>query len=156
MSWELPQAALKFLERRIDRRAVVVELGSGDGTPELADLCGRLYSVEHNPDWIGKHPLSTNYIDAPIVDGWYDVDALTKSLPEHYDALVIDGPPGNIGRGGFLTHIDMFRDVPMLFDDIQRRPEYDLAVGVATARKKNISMHYGVDGRAFATVGWPA
>ena len=49
----------------------------------------------------------------------------------------MDGPPGNIGRHGLMAHLDLFPDVPFLFDDTNRSPERELALGYWKTRQKN-------------------
>jgi len=146
--------AIAFLAKRLTRKCNVVELGSGAGTPLIADMCERLYSIEHDAAWIGMYPFDTNYIPAPIVDGWYDPEVIARCMPKEYDCIVVDGPPGRIGRGGFLDNLDLFEDVPMLFDDTHRQTERDLAIAVAMRRDLNISLHYTKEHRGFATVGF--
>lgn len=102
----------------------VLELGSGAGTEELLKNY-TVYSVEHDTNWLDKFP--TNYIYAPIKDGWYDTQELKKKLPTKYDLILVDGPTGKIGRRGFLKHINLFNtNVPIVFDDIHREAENKL------------------------------
>ena len=115
--WALRPAALAAVCNEIviaDRREVV-ELGSGVSTVVLGRLlgqrCGRLSSVEHDPDWAGvvRGLLETNglgdavrLIEGPLephplaLDGaqWYSEAALV-ALPDDIDLLLVDGPPGN-------------------------------------------------------------
>ena len=59
--------------------------------------------------------------------GWYDPDDLFPNLPKEYDLILVDGPGGRWGRGGFYKHIDNFNtDVPMIFDDIHRTQDSDV------------------------------
>jgi hypothetical protein len=59
--------------------------------------------------------------------GWYDAGVIRTSLTFDYDLILIDGPNGSIGRGGFLKHLELFNTaVPMIFDDIQRPAEHSL------------------------------
>ena len=42
--------------------------------------------------------------------------------------MIIDGPNGNIGRSGILSHLDLFSwDYPILIDDLQREKEFELS-----------------------------
>lgn len=152
--WMLPDEAVEFISRRVKPHWTIVELGSGKGSKALANLVpqGRLFSVEHDPTWVGVCGSST-YIHAPIRNGWYDADILREQLPPRYDCIVVDGPPGGIGRMGFLKNLELFRDVPIIVDDAHRKPEFELAVAVAGARNKSMSIHY-VNRRAFASLGW--
>ena len=81
-----------------------------------------LFKVEDNdkytpPKLPGEH--------TPTQIGWYDYKILTEKLKDlKYDLILIDGPNGAIGRGGFLKHIDIFNTkVPIIFDDINREAE---------------------------------
>lgn len=151
--WSLPPEVFAFLRKRLLPSAAVVELGSGEGTRELVRCFGRVHTVEHDPEWLGKVE-GARYIHAPIVNGWYDIDALGKGLPLRYDCLIVDGPPGSIGRGGLARFLSVFNQVPVVLDDVHRKAEYELAVRVAKQRGENLSIHYLKSGRAFATVGW--
>lgn len=116
-------STLGWIRGRFPLGSSILELGSGDGT--TGNLCRgyKLYSVEHNPEWVGRH--LSNYIYAPIVKGWYSV-SIRKSLPELYDLLIVDGPPGKL-RKGIIRHFDMFRkDAIILVDDAERVWERDV------------------------------
>ena len=47
----LAQGAIKFCDRRLDRRMVAVETGSGRSSAWFAKRVGRLTSVEHDAGW---------------------------------------------------------------------------------------------------------
>lgn len=118
--------------------SIMLELGSGSATGEFCKHY-KVYSIEHNSFWVGKHP--SNYIHAPIKDyqtySWYDVDIIKQNLPPKYDFILIDGPPKNIGREGFLINIDLFdTSVPLIFDDVNRGEELELVKKVS--QKLNI------------------
>ncbi len=150
-AWALPSEVHAFLRARLPSTAAVVELGSGTGTAELVRCFGRVHTVEHDPAWLNKVE-GAHYIHAPIVGDWYDPAALR--LPNRYDCLIVDGPPGSIGRGGLVWNLDRFLDVPTVVDDVHRRVEFELAVTLAKRRDKHLSIHYLKCGRAFATLGW--
>ena len=57
--------------------------------------------------------------------GWYDPDVVKASLPDEYDLILVDGPNGQFGRGGFYKYLDWFNtDVPIIIDDIGRECEF--------------------------------
>lgn len=117
----------------------MIELGSGWASGEFSKHYN-VWSVEHNARWIGKY--DTNYIHAPIIDGWYSTEALKEHLPKDYGLILVDGPPGSIGRGKFFDNIDLFKtDVIIIFDDVQRDPEYNLMVKVANHLDRTIEIH---------------
>jgi hypothetical protein len=152
-NWALPDEVFSFLRHRLTASSAVVELGSGTGTARLVQMFGRVHTVEHDPAWLNKVE-GAHYIHAPILGEWYDPDAL-KALPKTYDCLIVDGPPGYIGRSGMGWYLSLFNPVPTVVDDVHRKPEFDLAVAIAKARKTDLSIHYLRNGRAFATLGWP-
>lgn len=105
----------------------ILELGAGDvSTPALTKFY-TVYSVEDNPVYVGKYP--SNYILAPLVDGWYDADILRKKLPSRYDLILLDGPVGHPNaRMGFINNIDLFdTKVPIIVDDVWRDTEREIA-----------------------------
>lgn len=127
----ISQELYSFIREQLPEGGTLLELGSGWGTGQLAQYFS-VTSVEHNPKWVGRY--ASNYIYAPIRDGWYDVNVLKERLPTDYQLLLVDGPPGTIGRDGFLNHLDLFHtDIPIIFDDIGREEEYQLMVQVAEA-----------------------
>jgi len=123
----------------------VVEFGSGTGTKDLVDLELNVFSVEHNAYWVDfgrKAGIGSDYQHAPIVPlpekingfpkqvDWYDVDAVeavceravATSREGHVDHVLVDGPPGEIGRAGVLYsikhgHLDVSNAV-IFIDDI--------------------------------------
>ena len=152
--WSLPREAATWLRDHVRPNSTVHELGSGEGTLRLAEWFD-VVTVEHDEEYLDMFPSSEciHYIHCPIVGNWYDAEVLRAQLPARYSAIVVDGPPGNIGRWGFMEHLDMFADVPILFDDIHRAPERELAMAVAHERKQSLSMHLLTDDRAFGVVG---
>ena len=71
----------------------------------------------------------------PNDKGWYDVEVLKKEIPENYDLILVDGPWGQIGRGGFIKNLNIFRtDVPIIIDDVQRKEEIELVKAVEERR----------------------
>ena len=76
--------------------------------------------------------------NGPVQKGWYDHNILNEKLKGlSYDLILIDGPNGVIGRGGFLKHLDMFNtNVPIIFDDINREAEKQMMVKVSEILKR--------------------
>lgn len=79
-------------------------------------------------------------IVAPIAPNggraWYDAETLKERLPlaGEYDLLLVDGPPGHVGRLGMLEHLDLFDlTVPIVVDDVQRNAERYLLRKIADA-----------------------
>lgn len=131
----------------------VLELGSGSGSQAMHELGATVTSVEHDEAYVLKYP-DVNYIHAPIVNGWYDTKVLREQLPAHYDVVVVDGPPGAIGRGGLFSNLDLFdTSKPFIFDDVHRPAEQELLFKVARYLGKPYSIHVLVDGRAFGSIG---
>jgi len=151
--WSITEQHLSWLSSRLPENKTILELGSGNGTYHLC-VNWKVFSVEHDPRFLHRHGSST-YIHAPIVDGWYDVQVLKSQLPKHYDLLIIDGPPGTIGRTKMLEHLDLFcLDVPIMVDDTHRIAERKIAteLGKLLDRKPLITMCK--DGRSFAVLDY--
>lgn len=156
--WAAPAEIHDFIEGYFccSARVIVLELGSGSGSATLVNKSWveSVHSIEHDPEYVGKHP-GVNYIHAPIVNGWYDTRVLREQLPEQYDVILVDGPPGAIGRGGLFSNLDLFDTTkPMVFDDVHRQPEQELIFKVARYLDNNYSIHVLRDGRAFGTIGF--
>ena len=128
--WMMPKAATDWIEQHIAKGSNVLEFGSGDGSEGLARRYN-LHSIEHDPAYIGK--TKSNYIHASIVEnrsstvngeqGWYDPEVFNK-IPESVELIIVDGPPGEIGRSGLLEHLHLMPDwTYMLVDDTDREAE---------------------------------
>jgi len=113
--------------------STILECGSGYGSAKLAEHY-TVYSIEHDRRWVNKYK-EPNYIYAPIIKRWYSVKAIQDNMPEHYDMILVDGPLGRIGRGGFFNNLDLFKTdgVIIVFDDINRKAEWDLMIRVGHA-----------------------
>ena len=119
----------------------ILEFGSGEGTKILTSVFN-VTSIEHDIEWVGIDPKS-NYIHAPFVDGWYDVSKL-QGLNRHFDAILIDGPNGHLGRHGLLDNLELFDfNTLIVMDDINRKPEMNIFKELIKNREYSIFM--GID-----------
>ena len=139
-----------WLIDNIEHGSSVLELGSGKGTRLLCKYF-QMHSIEHDKNWIGL--ADTNYIYAPIRYNWYDVGILKKELKNiEYNAFIIDGPPGTIGRFGAFSHINLFKqDVPYILDDVNRPAELFLTKKIAQRQNRNMEIFKG-KGKNFAVI----
>ena len=111
----------------ITKGSRILELGSGDGTKILAEHY-TMFSIENNKDWLNKY--DSIYIYAPIVNGWFDVEAIKRQIPKDYDFILVDAPPAftEEARMGFYHNINLFNtNVPIIIDDTHRAGEKRLA-----------------------------
>ena len=137
-SWSITEELFNLIRDILPAGKTILELGSGEGTAKLLEHYN-VYSIEHSRRWLNKIE-GGNYIHAPIkqytyrgdngVDKgyrWYDVDKL-KDLPE-YDLLLVDGPPGTVGRMGVVHNGYLFdMTVPIIIDDTHRDEERRIAI----------------------------
>lgn len=119
--WSAELDMINWIKSSIQPGSVMVELGSGDGTTRLLSKNYILYSVEHDLRWVNKY-AAARYIYAPLVDDWYNEGILTSRLPDQYSLLIVDGPPSNC-RPNIIHHLSLFRNIPMVIDDIERPGE---------------------------------
>lgn len=118
----------------------IVEFGAGEVSTQILCQFYDLYSIEHDLQWIGKY--NSTYIHAKLVNGWYDPESIRESLPESYDLILIDGPPGEGNRNGILDNLDLIRtDVPIIVDDTAREGERQLAAKLAEKLGKQIQVY---------------
>lgn len=128
--WMLPEEVFYWLEKNIEHDSKILEFGSGQGTVRL-NKNFQVTSVEHNEEFLN---LGNNeYILARITPnkvsqehsqtGWYDINVL-NDLPNKVKVIIIDGPPGDIGRMGILQ---VLHELPisnwMIVDDTDRLDE---------------------------------
>lgn len=140
-SVSISDTTLDFIRSILPEGSTILEFGSGEGTVRLSEYY-KMYSVENQTEWQDRFPDATTYIncdtkwydDAFTVPemssqqrAWYDPDMLLGKLPKEYDLILIDGPGGQYGRGGFLKYLEHFNtDLPMIFDDANRPAELEL------------------------------
>ena len=145
--WAISEELYQWIIDNLKANKTILELGSGSGTIELTKKY-KVYSVEHNERWIG-HAKDTNYIYAPIVQysdyKWYSLVGLEVLKVLKYDLILVDGPPGNVGREGFLHNLHLFdTSVPIIIDDTNRISELMLAKDVAKKLNKKMIYFTGV------------
>ena len=127
-----------FIRSVLPEGKVLLELGSGWTSGQFSQYY-IVYSIEHSSRWLGKY--NTNYIYVPIKNKWYNPGILKAKLPDNYDLILVDGPPEYFGRHGFYTYLDLFNtNLPIVFDDINRKAEYRLMIRVAQKLQREISI----------------
>ncbi len=136
--WSICRKLYNVVVSILPEGSTMLELGSGWASGEFSKKY-TVYSIEHDKQWLDKY--TTNYIYAPLVDGWYSREHLVKSIPKDYGLILVDGPPGEIGRGKFFDNLDLFNtDVPILFDDVNRDAEYDLMMRVSKFLNREVKI----------------
>ena len=131
----------EFILKNIPFGKSILEFGSGTGTHLLGQFY-KMHSIEHDRKFIGLTDRSS-YIYAPLTDHtharfphhkqWYDVDIIMDYVKDiNYDVILVDGPPGHVGRAGFLSHMDLFEfDGKMLIlDDVDRDDEFRMFIEI--------------------------
>jgi hypothetical protein len=134
-NWMIPKEAIEWIFENIPKGSTILELGSGYGT-EILSKSYKMYSIEQDKDLLNK--FDSNYIYAPISDGFYSRDFL-KNLPEKYDLIIIDGPTKSSGgRLGLIDNIDLFKlDCNILIDDVHREDELTLLIKISEIVKRD-------------------
>jgi hypothetical protein len=135
----------EWIRANIPDGSLIFEIGSGPVSTQHLCKHYRMISVEHDEEYIGV--FTSDYVHAPLVDDWYDVDAVSRKLTaikekdEVYDLLLIDGPVGSENRAGFIEHIEMFDlRCPVIVDDIARPMEQLIAEEVSRKTGRAIQM----------------
>ncbi len=160
--WRFSPGLIRWIKDRIPQGSNILEFGSGEGSIELSEHYN-IFCIEHDMEWIKFGQSShVNYIHAPLkehkqVEGfehsfWYDPRPIVKALENiKYGTVIIDGPPGCIGRSGFLKYIDYF-DLSgnLLMDDFHREKEAKLAVKISRIIKRPFTVKDAWEGKAWA------
>jgi hypothetical protein len=124
--WSISKEMFDWISNNIPDGSTIVELGSGRGTKELVKKYV-VYSIEHDIEWVGFEEKS-NYIYAPLVDGWYDVSIVKNELPEKYDLLIVDGPIRE-DRINFIKNYGIFNtNIPIIIDDTNRIEDKEMSI----------------------------
>ena len=131
-----------FIRSVLPEGKVLLELGSGWASGQFSQYY-TVYSIEHSLQWLGKY--NTNYIHAPIKNKWYNPGILREKLPDNYDLILVDGPPGFAGsatnRYGFYTYLDLFKtDLTIVFDDVHRKADYELMIRVGKKLQRDVAI----------------
>jgi hypothetical protein len=164
--FSLQPAVYTAIDNLVPLGGTILELGSGLGDAKLIEKYN-VYAVEHDSVWLDKVP-GVNYIHAPLTPikptrwhpqhgGWYDPSTLKRIVPQlKYDLLIVDGPPGDVGRGGYLKYWDIFDpSVPVIMDDVHRYEEWKMLRVLSDKMKKNIILPPTGTERLFAVFGTP-
>ena len=147
--WSISKQLFDHICTILPEGSTILELGSGWASGEFSKHY-TVYSIEHDRYWLGKY--DTNYIYAPIKNRWYDSNVLKKSLPVHYDLILVDGPPELIGREGFYTFLNLFdTSAIIIFDDIHRKKDRDLMIAVAQKLERPYKV-YGRPEKLYAVI----
>jgi hypothetical protein len=145
----------EWIESNLPKGSAILELGSGKGTARMVKNY-TVYSVEHSQKWMNRY--GSNYIYAPIKNGWYDIGAVKRGIPEHYDLLLVDGPPRKIdgekiGRMPLADHLDLFdTDVTIIVDDSDRGREMKLLKQMVEKMGRDYKNYRGRDHRGKSTI----
>jgi hypothetical protein len=148
--WMLPESAMSWIESTLPNGAHILEFGSGHGTDRLARRFEML-SVEHDAEWVERCP--TPCIHAPIEEnatsfaageqGWYRLSVVLESIPTDLDLVIVDGPPGSIGRTGLLQSLHALpSDVPFIVDDVHRQAESALFMQLEAWHSGSATWHW--------------
>jgi hypothetical protein len=150
-----------FIDIKNINPAGILEFGSGTGTVELCKLTN-VYSIEHDNNWINK--AASTYIHTPLENikrvnsifpkhtRYYSDSVLRDKLPKiinNYSLVLVDGPPGQIGRSGILNYLDILNmKAHFIFDDTDRPEEEKLVQEfVKISGKQIISEHKSTGGK---------
>ncbi len=140
--WSITEELFDYIQTHLPQGSTILELGSGWASGQLSKNY-TVYSIENNPYWLNR--FKTNYIHAPIVNKWYDVEVIRTSLPDNYDLILVDGPLGRIGREGFIENISLFntQNKLIIVDDVDRKAEYKLLMDLAQHLNRNTEIYSG-------------
>jgi len=118
--WAISKELFEWILENLPKGSTILELGSG-----------------------------SNYIYAPLIDGWYDVEILKNELPKHYDLLLVDGPVGE-NRINIINHYEMFKqNIPIIIDDTNRENDRNMSIFLSEKLDKKITLSVGCEDKIF-------
>jgi hypothetical protein len=163
--WALPAAAFDWILANIEGGSTIVEFGSGEGTAALAAAGYVVISLEHDARFAGAYRGPNAFVyHAPLspatddLTPWYDRSVVRQALNRPPNAapvalVIIDGPPGDVGRDGVLDNLDLLpQSAPILVDDTHRPAEAAMARLLAEHLGAPTEVHAAGDGRTFTVV----
>jgi len=136
--WSIEAGLFNWMRENLDKGKIILEFGSGNMTKNLCNFWN-VYSIEENKDWTGK--FHNQYIYAPIVDNWYDMEVLKKELPKKADLILVDGPAHG-ARTGFNENFEILKIIDLeadiyVFDDVERAADNKCYLEIVKILKKN-------------------
>jgi len=150
--------------RAATTKGPILECGSGMTTLMMGLLAGRrgvkTYSLEHIDEWRARVLEAIEHFQIPNVEilhtplrdfagfSWYD--APSAKLPESFDLVICDGPPGETvgGRYGLLPMMRerLGKGAVILLDDTERPGEAAVLQRWMSEECFNFTMHESADG----------
>lgn len=133
-----------YILNNFPKGSSMLEFGSGENT-KLFTKKFKVTSIEHDKNYIGL-AKNSNYIYAPIKNGWFDISKLDSLKNKKFDIILVDAPPSDIGRIGLLYNLHYFNwDAVIIFDDTNRTNEAMVCANfVVRFRPKNITLFKGL------------
>lgn len=132
--------AYLWIRRNVERGGSILELGGGLVSTRLLHKRFRLFTIESDTRYLNL--FSSTYIFAPLDDsGWYDRTAIDRAkLSPMVDLLIVDGPPGHVGRQGIIQfHYCLPKAKFILIDDTDRQAEFKLSIDLAAKLGGNVA-----------------
>jgi hypothetical protein len=126
----------------------IIEFGAGQTSRVLsawsAETGGKVFTIDHDPDWVEKSRHSVlsklhRIVHAPLQAGplgqWYDLASFTEQFPEtRADLIIVDGPVGTRrwSRAGIIAEFPMLSrpECVVLWDDLDRFGDLESFAGL--------------------------
>lgn len=148
--WSISKELFDYVRTIVPEGKTIVEMGSGWASGEFSRYY-TVYSIEHDKMWLDRY--NTHYIYAPLVDGWYDKNAIENRLPESYDLIIVDGPTHESGYTGFVKNLKLFNtNVPIIIDDVDRPEIHAMLMKLVDKLKRSFEVIDDSRGRRFAVI----
>jgi hypothetical protein len=166
--WAISEEIIDYLISNLNENDTIIEFGSGTGSIEIENHFD-LWSIEHNKVFLLVHKNTLNNFYAPIKKykkvnptlktdineyEWYDEDVIKNVLNKiNYNCLLVDGPPGCIGREGFLYNLNEFNtNCLIIIDDVNRDEENKLLYKVSKRLGCKYTVYHCSDGKSFGVI----
>ena len=141
-AWQLGIAATDWVLANIPAGSKILEFGAGRGTHERARHY-EITAIEHNEAYESHDyrcllaPIVLNEISSQNNEqGWYDPEVLLALEEEEFALIIVDGPPGEVGRSGILALPWILNLAPLVMvDDTHREAERQLAHSISAMMK---------------------
>ena len=138
--WAISIELFNYIKENLPVGSTILSMGSGLGDKYLIEAGYKMISIEQDKKYMNLY--HNNYIYAPIVNKYFDMEIVIDAIKDiDYDLVLVDAPTkASGGRMGFINLEYLIKDVPVIFDDVNRVDDMNVALEWQKMRDTNIEI----------------